>query len=126
MRQKRRLEAELAPRKAGPQDKTIRFIFDKWVEKTGRNPKRTKLTDDRIKAVMSALKHYEPARILKAIDGAALDPYIDDKGTVHNDLTLIYRGSKVEAFEKKAENPIKGLEAQVKRLGQIVSELEVE
>ena len=126
MRQKRRLEAELEPRKPGPQDKTIRFIFDKWVEKTGRDPKRTKLTDDRIKAVISALKNYEPGRILKAVDGAALDPYIDEKGTVHNDLTLICRGSKIEVFEKKADAPLKGLEAQVKRISKIVSQLEVE
>lgn len=84
----------------------VRVIFDFWVSSTGRDPKKTKLTDDRRRAVRARLDEgYTAERICRAIEGCASDPWNrgeNERGRRYDDLTLICRtGAKLEDFESR-------------------------
>lgn len=94
-----KLNAELAAaRKDHPKYADAQEMFHYWVKQLGKNPKTTKFTEDREKAVLKALEKYSKRQVAIAILGAKYTAYVDDKGIAHNDLELVCRGSKLEKF----------------------------
>ncbi len=83
-------------------EQVIKDIFLYWVMATGRNPKRTKLTDDRAKVVRARLKDgYEQDYIKAAIRGLAHKPMVID-GKTYNDLEYLCRkGATLENFASR-------------------------
>lgn len=84
----------------------VRRAFDRWLNVMGKNPKTTKLTPERRRAIQARLKEgYTVDRIMRAIDGCANSDFHMARGEHQhgrrfNDLTLICRsGSKIEEFE---------------------------
>lgn len=78
--------------KAKRDHKTIRKVFDYWVLRCGKDPKRTKLTGDRADAVQYCIDtDYVMDDFECAINGAAVDAYVDEKGKRFDDLELICR-----------------------------------
>lgn len=92
-------EADGAGRK--PTDEEI-GIFDYWRCATGHT--QAVFTPKRLRAVRKIREQYPDDRILRAIDGAAAAPNVNDRtGEVYDDLELICRdGTKLESFEKRA------------------------
>jgi hypothetical protein len=112
-RQVKALEKELADRRrTDPHYDTAVRIFDYWRAKCAPNART--FSEDRLKAVLARLrdrdpddktKHaYPPRYLCEAIVGAAVDPYVDEKGKAHIDLELICRtGKKLEDFHSRYE-----------------------
>lgn len=62
------LETELAKqREDDPDMSTAKAIAARWVEESGRNPKTTKFTDKRQKAVLARLRQYEGDFVMEAV-----------------------------------------------------------
>jgi hypothetical protein len=80
----------------------VESLFAYWKERC-KHP-TARLGSDRRAKVQARLKEgYSVEQIRKAIDGAALDAYVNDKGVRFDDLELICRnGSKLELFIKRA------------------------
>lgn len=107
------LENELSEKyRSDPLHETAEEIFEYWRKRC--RPKALTFSDDRLKAVLARLKDksredpsapaYPPRYICEAIIGAQVGAYVDEKGTVHNDLELICRsGKKLEGFHEKFE-----------------------
>lgn len=92
-----RLNAELAhARKEDPKYADAADIFDYWRKELGKP--RAQFTDDREKAVLKALGHYSKRQLALAILGAKYAASVGDNGVRFDDLELVCRGSKVEAF----------------------------
>lgn len=67
-----RLENELkAQREQAPERPRVVTLFRRWVEKTGRNPKTTKLGAKREEAVLKMVRQYDDDFLVRAIDGGA-------------------------------------------------------
>lgn len=79
-----------------------RELFGYWQERCGHQ--KAKATPERLRAIRARLRDgYTPDQIRRAVDGAAVGAYVDDRGKRHDDLTLICRnGSKLEDFIARA------------------------
>lgn len=80
----------------------VKQIFDYWVQKSGRDPARTLLTEKRKTKIRARLKDgYTVERIQRAIDGCLASDFHVRNG--HTDIELICReGTNLEGFEIKA------------------------
>ena len=80
----------------------VRHVFDHWVAVMGKDPARTKLTDDRKKKISARLKDYPLDDLLAAIDGCAGSSFHmgdNPEGARHDGIELIFRnGEKLEGF----------------------------
>jgi hypothetical protein len=96
-------------RVADPQMQTARELFEYWVAKCrsgpDHRPDQILFGPARQKAVLGMLRlGASPERIRLAIDGAALDPYVNPKGKVFDELELICRNEKqLDDFIDRAE-----------------------
>lgn len=70
------LRAEInEQREQAPEMAIARMVFHRWVERTDRNPKRTKLGEKRSKAIIARLRDgYDVEDLLSAVDALALAP----------------------------------------------------
>lgn len=94
-----RLNAELSKaRKEDPAFADAQEVFDYWRKECRAGSARVKLTDDREKAILKALTHYTKRQLAFAILGAKYAASVGDNGVRYDDIELIARGSKVEAF----------------------------
>lgn len=67
-----RLENELqAQREQAPERPRVVTLFRRWVEKTDRNPKTTKLGTKREEAVLKMVRQYDDDFLVRAIDGGS-------------------------------------------------------
>lgn len=84
-------------------------IFDAWVEATGRDKARTKLTKDRQRHIARALKDYPEADLIEAVRGVANSPFNmgqNDRGTKYDDLDVVLRdGKHIEQFREMWHHP---------------------
>lgn len=78
-----RTKAELErQRTETPEGKRAKALGKYWITRTGKNPKRTKVKDKRLKAVIDRLRDgYDAAYIARAIDGAAEAASTDNRET---------------------------------------------
>lgn len=92
-------------RKEDKLDTEIHDVFAYWVARCSKDRERTILGEKRYKAVHGRLKEGHTVDDLKeAIDGAAVDAYVSEKGIRYDDLELICRDEvKVQAFRKRAQ-----------------------
>jgi hypothetical protein len=100
-----------APTKGKQQAETgadVLRIFEHWVNSSGRDPVRTRLTTQRKRKVQARLNEgYTIDEILAAIEGVRQSSFhqgVNDSGTRYDDLTVICRdGSQVERFAALTE-----------------------
>lgn len=99
------LEAELKEqRQEADEAPTVRTLFLYWIEKTGRNPKRTKLGPAREKAVLARLREgHAPERIMRAIDGAALGATVSNAAAERQALLRVMRDAVELLSPEQAE-----------------------
>ena len=93
-------------------------LFAYWQQRCGRA--HAKLTNDRRGKIKARLgEGYTVDQIRQAIDGAALDAFVDEKGKRFDDIELICRnGSKLESFIGRAAVSTTGSSAEmVRRIG---------
>lgn len=81
----------------------VRDVFAAWVDATGRDPARTRLTVQRRKKVDARLREgYDVGELTAAVRGIALSAWHrgeNDTGTRYDDLTVALRdGGQVERF----------------------------
>ena len=77
-------------------------LFEVWQETCGHP--RAVLGPKRLKAVLAALDRYEPRDIAKAIRGASVGAFTDERGVRHDDIELICRDEvKLEKFIERYE-----------------------
>ena len=88
-----------------------RIVFDAWVEATGRDPTRTKLTDKRRRLIRRALDDYPDEDLVDAVRGWRHSPHHrgeNDRHEVYNDIELLLRDAKqIEKFrdlERRSRN----------------------
>ena len=93
-------------REEQPEHTAALELFDFWVERCGKDPKRTKFGEKREKAVLARLKQgYTKRQIGEAIMGAALAAFRDPgTGVVYDDLELVCRNEvQLEKFIARYE-----------------------
>lgn len=83
-------------------------VFGAWLEATGRDPARTRLTAQRRKKIDARLREgYSDDELVAAVRGIALSAFHrgeNDTGTRYDDLTVALRdGGQVERFAALAE-----------------------
>jgi hypothetical protein len=72
-------------------------IFDYWREKCRH--KNARFDGKRFDLIKNARKNFTVDELLMAIDGAAVDAYVDPKGKRHDRLGLIFESAeRVEDF----------------------------
>lgn len=106
LRENKRLRAELAKETfEGPFSAPAKELGKYWIERSGRNPKRTKIAEKRLKLLENQLRlGHTPMYIARAIDGIVEYGWVDDKGTKHDDLTTLCSDtSRVERYHDMAE-----------------------
>lgn len=100
----------------------VRDVFDAWLEATGRDPARTRLTAQRRKKVDARLREgYPVTELLSAVRGISLSAWHggdNDTGVRYDDLTVALRdGTQVERFaalweqrheRREAAHPVTG------------------
>lgn len=77
-----------------------RVVYDHWREVIGDGSRRLKFSAKRSKAVQARLNEgYTVDDLKRAVDGAKIGAYVDDRGVRHDDLELICRDApKVRRF----------------------------
>lgn len=83
----------------------LRALFDYWQTRCrASSSPPPKFTSERRQKLAARLREgYDPDDIRRAIDGAAVGAFVDDKGKRFDDLELICRnGSKLESFMARA------------------------
>lgn len=106
------LEGELRQRaEADPKSKEVRAVLEHWQRACGHERAAVPMTGARAKAVRSMLRipKFDEAFLRRAVDGAALLPFVGPQGRQgddshganrHDDITLICRDEQhVERFE---------------------------
>lgn len=99
-----------------------RVIFDEWVKVMERDPKRTKLTNERRTKINARLRGGMTAEeVVQAIKGARTNPWMmgqNDRNTVYDDITTILGNDSkaekhLESYRrqvwKKSDLPVKGI-----------------
>jgi hypothetical protein len=86
-------------------------IVDYWIRRTGRNPKRTLVSDDRVDKVRSILRKGVSDRdAMQAIANAAEDAFYqgeNDRGTRYDRIATIFQSvARVEELRDKGDAPI--------------------
>jgi hypothetical protein len=100
----RRVEALKRDRDAerlnDPQRAEILSVFDYWREKCGHpNPR---FDGHRLDVIKARRRQFSVAELRMAIDGAAVDAYVDAKGKKHDRLGLIFGSAeRVEDFANR-------------------------
>lgn len=80
-----------------PERDVIIGVFDYWREKC-QHP-NSRFDGKRFDLIKSRLKQFSPDELMMAIDGAAVDAYVDPKGKRHDRLGLILESAeRVEDF----------------------------
>lgn len=97
------VEREAQPVRQQSDSPVLRRVFDRWVEVTGRDATRTRLTGQRRKKLEARLREgYSEEELLAAVNGITRSQFhmgMNDSGTRYDDLTVICRdGSQVERF----------------------------
>lgn len=86
----------------GTVDKSTTRVFEAWVEATGRDQARTKLTADRRRRILKALKDYDEADLVDAVRGVSRSPFHcgqNERQRRYDDLELVLRdAAKIEEF----------------------------
>lgn len=92
-RKAKALEDELKKQlQEAPEMVEVRTIFRYWIDKTGRDPKRTKLGDKRAKTVLARLREGHAAdRLLRAVDGAVLGAAVSNQEAQRQALLRVMR-----------------------------------
>lgn len=81
-RQVNTLKAELEKQRTeNPSFATARAIFHRWVEESGRNPKRTRFTEKRQKAVLARLNEYDDEFVMWGVVGGVRAANVSQKET---------------------------------------------
>ncbi len=89
--------AEMERFRAHPKYADAERLFAYWQEQCGHP--RAQLGPGRLPTLLARLEDYTPREIATAIRGAAVAPYVDDKGIRHDELELICRNEvKLEGF----------------------------
>jgi chromosome segregation ATPase len=74
-RQLRAAKAETAKaRETSPEFKRVKAVHEHWQVASGHTG--CSLTEDRIKTIRGALRHYKFEAVIEAVDGACLKPYV--------------------------------------------------
>lgn len=80
-----------------PQRDVIVNVFDYWREKCGHPNAR--FDGKRFDLIQNRLKQFTPDELRMAVDGAAVDAYVDSKGKRHDRLGLVFESAeRVEDF----------------------------
>lgn len=86
-----------AERLGDPQRSEIIAIFDHWREKCGHPNAR--FDGARFDLIKSRLRQFSADELKMAVDGAAVDAYLDPKGKKHDRLGLVFQNAeRVEDF----------------------------
>lgn len=92
-----RLRAEVQHLLTGPLPEQVQRVYRAWVEATGRDPKRTKLTRERAAKIKARLRERQVEDLIEAVLGGAAGAHRSDSGIVYDDITtLLQSNSKVE------------------------------
>jgi len=88
-----------------------RLVYEAWLEATGRDPKRTKLTPDRIAAIERGRNRgYDLEDLIDAARGIALSPFHmgdNDRGHPYNDLFHVFKSTaNLERFRDLAQGVV--------------------
>jgi len=120
------LEAELrAQRNEAPEAQTVKALFQYWVEKCRKDPKRTKLGEKREKALLARLREgYDANFIKRAIDGAALAPTTIPSDTQRLALVKVMRRA-VEMVSDEQAAELRQLYAQEMKHARVFDDLEL-
>lgn len=98
-----RLKTELTKQRTqSAEGRVARAIFDYWVARCEKNPKRAVFGEKRQKCVIARLHEHSPEYIARAIDGLASSSWHRENG--QDDLELVCRDEvKLEGFYERAE-----------------------
>jgi hypothetical protein len=89
-------------RKQHPHYDTAVRLFEFWQEECGHP--RAQMGPKRERAILARLDDYTPRDIAKAVRGAAVAAYVDERGVKHDDIELICRDEvKLEKFIERYE-----------------------
>lgn len=100
---------EAAASTAPPEARIARDLFDYWRARCrASSSPQPRFTADRRAKVLARLREgYSPDDIRRAIDGAAVAAFVDEKGKRFDDLELICRnGSKLESFIERGSRAV--------------------
>lgn len=107
-----------APPKQLKYAEEIHRIYLHWCERTGRNPRQCRLTDDRRRKVRARLADgYSEQDIMRAIDGMSTDDFLrgeNERAQRYDDLVLVCRdGATLERLRDSATSNVVESEAKL-------------
>lgn len=80
----------------------VSIVFDYWVLKTGRDPARTKLTNEREAKIKARLKRFNAGELKAAIDGLMLSEFHTSKPEYTDLISCFGNETKVESHIARA------------------------